>query len=133
MPPFVYFFSRAQLGQPVKDWKDTHEPGGSIGDFPNRQPNRSSHFPTILLAFQVRFARLAAADTSRTEGSIGVRETALATAENSELGENWMNSSDLKSEYKVLGAEMDQSADAAIQLDNMCQCWMWLHWCNTNQ
>ncbi len=32
----------------------------------------------LYLAFQVRFARLAAADTSRTARSIGVRENVLA-------------------------------------------------------
>jgi len=82
----------------------------------------------LYLAFQVRFARLAAADTSRTARSIGVRENVLAMTNNSELRENWMKSSDLKSTYEMLGTEMNVSADGAIQVDNMCQCWMWLHW-----
>lgn len=82
----------------------------------------------LYLAFQVRFARLAAADTSRTARSIGVRENVLAMANSSELCKNWMKSSGLNSKYEMLGAEMDISADGAIQVDNMCQCWMWLHW-----
>lgn len=82
----------------------------------------------LYLALQVRFARLAAADTSRTARSIGVRENVLAMANNSELCENWMKSSGLKSVYESLGTEMNISADSAIQVDNMCQCWMWLHW-----
>jgi len=82
----------------------------------------------MYLAFQIRFARLAAADTSRTARSIGVRENVLAMANNSELRENWMKSSGLISVYEKLGAEINISADGAIQVDNMCQCWMWLHW-----
>jgi hypothetical protein len=82
----------------------------------------------LYLAFQIRFARLAAADTSRTARSIGVRENALAMANNSELCKNWMQSSNLKSVYEILGKEMDVSSDGAIQVDNMCQSWMWLHW-----
>ena len=82
----------------------------------------------LYLAFQVRFARLAAADTSRTARSIGVRENVHAMATNPELCANWMTSSGLKSVYEALGKEMDVSADGAIQVDNMCQCWMWIHW-----
>ena len=47
---------------------------------------------------------------------------------NSELRENWLKSSGLKSKYEMLGTEMNLSVDGAIQIDNMCQCWMWLHW-----
>ena len=82
----------------------------------------------LYLALQVRFARLAAADTSRTARSVGVRENVLAMANNPELCKNWMKSSGLKSEYEKLGSELNISADGAIQVDNMCQCWMWLHW-----
>ena len=82
----------------------------------------------LYLAVQVRFARLAAADVSRTARSIGVRENVLAMANNSELCKNWMESSGLDSAYKQLGNEMNVSAEGAIQVDNMCQGWMWLHW-----
>ena len=81
----------------------------------------------LYLAFQVRFARLAAADTSRTARSIGVRENVLAMVNNPSCG-NWIKSSGLESDYEMIGAEMNVSADGAIQVDNMCQCWMWLHW-----
>jgi hypothetical protein len=82
----------------------------------------------MYLAFQIRFARLAAADTSRTARSIGVRENVLAMTTNSTLCENWMKSSGLKPVYEMLGTEMGVSADGAIQVDNMCQSWMWIHW-----
>jgi len=82
----------------------------------------------LYLAFQIRFARLAAADASRTARSIGVRENVLAMVNNSDLRENWIKSSGLDSKYGMLGTEMNVSADGAIQVDNMCQCWMWLHW-----
>jgi len=82
----------------------------------------------LYLAFQIRFARLAAADTSRTARAIGVRENVLAMVNNTELRENWIKSSGLDSEYESLGIEMSVSIDGAIQIDNMCQCWMWLHW-----
>jgi len=82
----------------------------------------------MYLAFQVRFARLAAADTSRTARAIGVRELDLAMVNNSELRENWIKSSDLKSIYEVLGSEMNVSVDSALQVDTLCQSWMRLHW-----
>ena len=82
----------------------------------------------LYLAFQIRFARLAAADTSRTARAVGVRENIHAMVNNSELRENWMKSSNLESVYEMLGKEMNVSANGAIQIDNMCQCWMWLHW-----
>ena len=82
----------------------------------------------MYLALQIRFARLAAADTSRTARAIGVRENVLAMANNSELRENWIKSSSLESVYEVLGGELKVSANGAIQIDHMCQSWMWLHW-----
>ena len=82
----------------------------------------------LYLAFQTRFARLAAADVSRTARSMGVRENVLALANNPGLCENWMKTSGLKPVYETLGTEMGVSAASAIQVDNMCQCWMWLHW-----
>ena len=82
----------------------------------------------LYLAFQIRLARLAAADASRTARSIGVRENVLAMVNNSDLRENWIKSSGLDSKYEMLGTEMNVNADGAIQVDNMCQCWMWLHW-----
>ncbi len=47
----------------------------------------------LYLAFQIRFARLAAADTSRTARAIGVRENVLAMVNNTGLRENWIKSS----------------------------------------
>jgi len=82
----------------------------------------------LYLSFQVRFARLEAADTSRTARAIGVRENVHTMVNNSTLRENWIKSSGLKSAYEMLGAEMNVSEDGAIQIDNMCQSWMWLHW-----
>ena len=82
----------------------------------------------LYLAFQVRFARLMASDTSRTARSNGVRDNVLAMVNNSGLRENWIKASGLNSEYELLGNEMNVGVDGAIQIDNMCQCWMWLHW-----
>jgi hypothetical protein len=81
----------------------------------------------LYLALQIKFARLEAADTSRTARAIGVRENVLAMVNNTGLRENWIKSSGLNSEYELLGKEMNVSVDGAIQIDNMCQCWMWLH------
>ena len=55
----------------------------------------------LYLAFQIRFARLAAADASRTARSIGVRANVLAMANNTELCKYWLKSSGLKSEYEA--------------------------------
>jgi len=82
----------------------------------------------LYLAFQVRFARLAAADNSRTVRAIGVRENVLTLVNNSELRQNWLKSSGLDSEYEGLANEMNLSVDGAIQIDHMCQGYMWLHW-----
>ena len=57
----------------------------------------------LYLAFQVRFARLAAADTSRTARDVGVRENVLAMTSNSGLCENWLKASGLRPAYEMLG------------------------------
>ncbi|MGI9568416.1 MAG: hypothetical protein ACR2PH_01450, partial [Desulfobulbia bacterium] len=49
----------------------------------------------LYLALQIRFARLAAADTSRTARSIGVRDIDLNMVNNAGLRENWLKSSNL--------------------------------------
>ena len=82
----------------------------------------------LYLAFQIRFARIAAADTSRTARAIGIREIDLTMVNNGELRENWLKSSDLNSLYKVMATEMDINIDGALQVDTLCQCWMRLHW-----
>lgn len=82
----------------------------------------------IYVAFQIRFARLAAADTSRTARGEGAREIDLAMVNNRELRENWIKSSDLKSIYEELGSELNLSVDATLQVDTICQVWMRLHW-----
>ena len=73
----------------------------------------------LYLAFQIRFARIAAADTSRTARAIGIREIDLTMVNNTELRENWLKSSDLNSIYEVLGSEMDISVDGALQIDTL--------------
>ena len=83
----------------------------------------------LYLAFQIRFARLAAADTSRTARAVGIREIDLAMVNTPELRNNWIKSSpDLSILYKAMADEMDVSVDGALQIDTVCQCWMRLHW-----
>lgn len=82
----------------------------------------------LYLAFQIRFARLAAADNSRTARALGIREIDLTTVNNSELRENWIKSSDLKPTYEKLGADLNLSVDGALQVDTICQSWMRVHW-----
>ena len=82
----------------------------------------------LYLAFQVRFARLAASDTSRTARSIGIREIDLTMVNNPELRKNWIEASELKTVYEALGSEMGVSVDCALQVDTVCQCWSRLHW-----
>jgi hypothetical protein len=82
----------------------------------------------LYLAFQIRFARLAAADASRTARAIGVREIDLAMVNNPELRENWLKSSNLNPLYEEMGSQMDVSVEGALQVDTVCQCWMRLHW-----
>jgi len=82
----------------------------------------------LYLAFQVRFARLAAADSSRTARAIGIREIDLTTVNNPELRQNWIKASNLRSTYEKLGSELNLSVDAALQVDTICQSWMRVHW-----
>ena len=46
---------------------------------------------------------------------IGVRENVLAMVNNTGLRENWIKSSDLNSEYELLGKEMNANVDRPIQ------------------
>jgi len=82
----------------------------------------------LYLALQIRFARLAAADTSRTARSIGVREIDLTMVNNAGLRENWLKSSNLTPIYQELGSQLNLSVEEALQVDTVCQCWMRLHW-----
>ena len=82
----------------------------------------------IYLATQIRFAKLAAADFSRLTRVTGVRENLRETANNAELRKNWLKSTGLAPAYESLGSSLGVDADAAIQIDFMCQSWMWLHW-----
>ena len=83
----------------------------------------------LYLAFQIRFARLAAADTSRTARAVGIREIDLTMVNNPALRENWIKSSaELNAIYKAMGEQMNISDDAALQIDTVCQCWIRLHW-----
>ena len=83
----------------------------------------------LYLAFQIRFARLAAADTSRTARAVGIREIDLTMVNNPELRSNWIkSSSDLNALYKAMAEKMDVSVDGALQIDTVCQCWIRLHW-----
>ncbi len=82
----------------------------------------------LYLALQVRFARLAAADTSRMARSIGVREIDLVMVNNASLRQNWLKSSQLDSVYEQLGDLLNLNIEDALQVDTLCQCWMRLHW-----
>ena len=82
----------------------------------------------LYLAFQIRFARLAAADTSRTARAIGIREMDLTMVNNPELRKNWLKSSDLNRIYQAMSSEMNVSVEGALQIDTLCQSWMRLHW-----
>jgi hypothetical protein len=82
----------------------------------------------LYLALQIRFARLAAADTSRTARSIGVREIDLTMVNNAGLRKNWLKSSNLTPIYQELGSQLNLSVEEALQVDTVCQCWMRLHW-----
>ncbi len=82
----------------------------------------------LYLAFQIRFARLAAADTSRIARAIGIREIDLTMVNSSELRENWLKSSDLIPVYEKLGSQLNLSVEEALQVDTLCQCWIRLHW-----
>lgn len=82
----------------------------------------------LYLAFQIRFARLAAADTSRTARAIGVRDIDLAMVNNQELRENWLKSTELNPLYEEMGEAFNVSVEGALQVDTVCQCWMRLHW-----
>ncbi len=82
----------------------------------------------LYLAFQVRFARLAAADTTRSARAVGVRELDLAMVDNRELRENWLKSSNLTPTYEALGLQLNLTVEEALQVDTLCQSWMRLHW-----
>ena len=83
----------------------------------------------LYLAFQIRFARIAAADTSRTARAVGIREIDLTMVNSPDLRKNWIKSSpDLNTIYKAMSEQMNISVDGALQIDTVCQCWIRLHW-----
>ena len=80
------------------------------------------------LALQIRFSRLAAADTSRSARAVGVRENLQSYLSNPELRANWLKAADLNADFEKLGRRLNLEPDGAFQINFACLSWMWLHW-----
>jgi hypothetical protein len=61
----------------------------------------------IYLATQVRFARLAAADTTRHIRADGVRQAMLMMGNNPEFAKLWLKATGTESIYESLGEKLD--------------------------
>ena len=81
---------RQKQGKTIMPW-------GAIAEFLQTLGAFALVISLIHIGFQIRFARLAAADTSRTVRGEGDRETDLAMVNNRELRETWIKSSNLNS------------------------------------
>ena len=80
------------------------------------------------LAIQVRYAKSTAADTNRLMRAAGVREMALALAQNDNLRRSMLKGLDLEAHFRAVGDSLNIEAIDAERWDYVCQYYFWLHW-----
>jgi hypothetical protein len=82
----------------------------------------------VYLAVQVRFAKAAAADSNRINRANGVREMALAMANNRDLVASVAKSTGSDGYYREFGERFGLSVEEAGEADSWNAYWFWLHW-----
>jgi hypothetical protein len=80
------------------------------------------------LAIQVRYAKLAAADTNRLARAKGVTDMQLAMISNPAGHAAFMKANKTYGYFEKLAEEFEISFEDAQQTDTMCVYWFWLHW-----
>lgn len=86
----------------------------------------------LFVGFQIRFARLAAADMTRQARSQGVRDQNLAMVTDPELRKNWVASARFEPAYERLAGDLNVNIGGAVQVEFLCLNWMYLHWSQYN-
>ena len=80
------------------------------------------------LATQVRFAKLAAADTNRLARAKGVTDMQLAMLGSPDTLAAFMKANKTLDYYESLAEDLGISSEEAQKTDTMCIYWFWLHW-----
>jgi len=81
------------------------------------------------LATQIRYARLAASDTSRQARAEGVRDMLLMLVANPEVRATWYKSDPgAAPRMQSLGEHLGLSPDEAYLVWNNCCAWTFIHW-----
>ena len=80
------------------------------------------------LAVQVRHAKEAAADVSRLNRGIGVRELLMRKVSDDELRESWIKAEGSADSYGRIAEALGVAPEQGSKIEYDCQCWFWLHW-----
>jgi len=79
-------------------------------------------------ALQIRHAQQAAADVSRLNRGVGIRELLVRMISDDELRDAWLRSEGSADLYDRMADALGVPASLAGKIEHMCQCWWWLHW-----
>jgi hypothetical protein len=79
-------------------------------------------------ALQIRHAQQAAADTSRLNRGVGIRELLATMASDDEMRDAWVGAEGTADRYARIADALDVPVTLAGRIEHMCQCWWWLHW-----
>jgi len=79
-------------------------------------------------ALQIRHAQKAAADVSRLNRGVGIRELLARLVSDDELRNAWIESEGTADRYGRIADTLGVPAPLAGKIEHMCQCWWWLHW-----
>ena len=80
------------------------------------------------LAVQIKMSHNVASDTNRQQRAVGVREFALALANNDQLGKAWIKAEDSYSTYEQIAEKLALDHDEARRVAYSCIYWWWLLW-----
>lgn len=80
------------------------------------------------LALQIRHARQAAADVSRLNRGVGVRELLANMISDDDLRNAWIKTEGEEDAYQRIADALGVTLQQAVKIEHQCQSWFWLHW-----
>ena len=80
------------------------------------------------LAVQVRYAKLAAADSNRQVRTRGVTDMQLAMIASREAMEAFVKANQNEPYYEAMARDLNLTFEQALDVDGACLFWFWLHW-----
>ena len=80
------------------------------------------------LALQIRHARQAAADVSRLNRGVGVRELLANMISDDDLRNAWIKTEGEEDAYQRIADALGVTLQKTVKIEHQAQSWFWLHW-----